>query len=57
MHQFDEAQAALGPRSGHKEEGVRTFGHIVVDEAQDLSPMEIKDVGPKIAKRILHPCW
>jgi len=40
---LDEAQAALGPRSGHKEEDViRTFGHIVVDEAQDLSPMEIR---------------
>ncbi|MDP6340995.1 MAG: AAA family ATPase [Acidimicrobiales bacterium] len=40
---LDEAQAALGPRSGHKEEdAIRTFGHIVVDEAQDLSPMEIR---------------
>ena len=40
---LDEAQATLGPRSGHKEEdAIRTFGHIVVDEAQDLSPMEIR---------------
>ena len=40
---LDEAQAALGPRPAYKDEDViRTFGHIVVDEAQDLSPMEIR---------------
>lgn len=40
---LDEAQAALGLRPAYKDEDViRTFGHIVVDEAQDLSPMEIR---------------
>ncbi len=40
---LDEAQAQLGPRSGYKEEEtIRTYGHIVVDEAQDLSPMELR---------------
>ena len=33
----------MGPRPAYKDEDViRTFGHIVVDEAQDLSPMEIR---------------
>lgn len=40
---LDEAQAILGPRSTFKEEEtIRTFGHIVVDEAQDLSPMQLR---------------
>ena len=40
---LDEAQAQLGPRGGYKEEEtIRTYGHIVVDEAQDLSPMELR---------------
>ena len=40
---LDEAQAQLGPRAGYKEEEtIRTYGHIVVDEAQDLSPMELR---------------
>ena len=40
---LDEARALLGPRPGHKDEDeVRTYGHIVVDEAQDLSPMELR---------------
>ena len=45
---LDEAAALLGPKprrrkngqSGHDE--VRTYGHIVVDEAQDLSPMQLR---------------
>ncbi len=37
---LDEAHAFLGPVRGRDE--VRTFGHIVVDEAQDRSPMELR---------------
>ncbi len=40
---LDEARALLGFRPGHREEDtVSTFGHIVVDEAQDLSPMQLR---------------
>ncbi|MFM7068327.1 MAG: hypothetical protein ACKOYM_02600 [Actinomycetes bacterium] len=40
---LDEALELLGPRPRHKaEDAVRTYGHIVVDEAQDLSPMELR---------------
>lgn len=40
---LDEARAVLGARLGHKEEdAVRTYGHIVVDEVQDLSPMDLR---------------
>jgi DNA helicase IV len=40
---LDEALERLGPRPRHKDEdAVRTYGHIVVDEAQDLSPMELR---------------
>jgi DNA helicase IV len=50
---LDEALALLGPRSsglasGGGEDGegrVRTYGHIVADEAQDLSPMELRMLG------------
>jgi DNA helicase IV len=37
---LDEAHAYLGPVRGRDD--VRTFGHIVVDEAQDRSPMELR---------------
>jgi len=40
---LDEAQVLLGPtrrRSG--DAGPRSYGHIVVDEAQDLSPMQLR---------------
>jgi len=43
---LDEARERLGPRpkrKGHDEE-IRTYGHIVVDEAQDLSPMQLRMV-------------
>jgi DNA helicase IV len=47
---IDEARVLLGPRrpragagSDH-DEGPRTYGHIVVDEAQDLSPMQLRSV-------------
>ncbi len=40
---LDEARALLGFRPGQRDaDAVRTYGHIVVDEAQDLSPMELR---------------
>ncbi|MDH4167964.1 MAG: AAA family ATPase [Acidimicrobiia bacterium] len=40
---LDECRALLGFRPGRRDEDeVRTYGHIVVDEAQDLSPMELR---------------
>ncbi len=40
---LDEARSWLGPRPGRRiDDGIRTYGHIVVDEAQDLSPMELR---------------
>lgn len=40
---LDEAFERLGPRQKHKEtDDVRTYGHVVVDEAQDLSPMQLR---------------
>ncbi len=40
---LDEALELLGPRPRHRHTDViRTYGHIVVDEAQDLSPMELR---------------
>ena len=40
---LDEARAVLGPRLGRRtEDAIRTYGHIVIDEAQDLSPMELR---------------
>jgi DNA helicase IV len=45
---LDEARALLGPprrRSGPDlDEQARTYGHVVVDEAQDLSPMQLRMV-------------
>jgi DNA helicase IV len=44
---IDEALAVLGPRprrSGRINEAdeIRTYGHIVIDEVQDLSPMQLR---------------
>jgi DNA helicase IV len=44
---LDEARAFLGPRPPRKgvavdEEEIRTFGHIVIDEVQDLTPMQLR---------------
>lgn len=46
---LDEAHAILGPKPRRRRKGeegsdgeVRTYGHIVVDEAQDLSPMQLR---------------
>ncbi len=48
---LDEARAVLGPRPKHKrEDEIRTYGHIVVDEAQDLSPMQLR----MLARRSLN---
>lgn len=40
---LDEAREVLGPRSRRRaEQDFRTYGHLVVDEAQDLSPMQLR---------------
>jgi DNA helicase IV len=40
---LDEASECLGPRPRERDaDEVRTYGHIVVDEAQDLSPMQLR---------------
>jgi superfamily I DNA/RNA helicase len=45
---LDEARALLGPATrrrrtnGTDPDEIRTYGHIVVDEAQDLSPMQLR---------------
>jgi len=40
---LDEAREVLGPRPKHKHhDEIRTYGHLVVDEAQDLSPMQLR---------------
>jgi hypothetical protein len=47
---IDEARVLLGPRrprggsGADHDDGPRTYGHIVVDEAQDLSPMQLRSV-------------
>ncbi len=47
---IDEARVVLGPRrprsqgGADQDDGPRTYGHIVVDEAQDLSPMQLRSV-------------
>ncbi len=39
---LDEARALLGPRPSETDDQLRSYGHLVVDEAQDLSPMELR---------------
>jgi DNA helicase IV len=44
---LDDAREALGPRPGKggkiaEGDEIRTYGHIVVDEVQDLTPMQLK---------------
>jgi len=38
----DEARNLLGLRNGAADDATRTYGHIVVDEVQDLSPMQLR---------------
>ena len=53
---LDEARAAARPATAPSQAGadgddeVRTYGHIVVDEAQDLSPMQLR----MLARRSLN---
>ena len=48
---LDEARALLGYRPGRRDDdAVRTYGHICIDEAQDLSPMELR----MVARRSLN---
>ncbi len=49
---LDEARELLGPRKKRRgvDETIRTYGHIVVDEVQDLSPMQLR----MIARRSLN---
>jgi DNA helicase IV len=52
---LDDAREALGPvptKGGRIDEAdeIRTYGHIVVDEVQDLSPMQLK----MVARRSLN---
>jgi DNA helicase IV len=50
---LDEARWLLGPRprrrtngrNGDHDDEVRTYGHLIVDEAQDLSPMQLRMLG------------
>jgi DNA helicase IV len=39
---IDEARHLLGPRNGNADDAIRNYGHIVVDEVQDLSPMQLR---------------
>ncbi|HET6954313.1 MAG TPA: ATP-binding domain-containing protein, partial [Acidimicrobiales bacterium] len=51
---LDEARAVLGPnpkkRRDQTDDDIRTYGNIVVDEAQDLSPMQLR----MLARRSLN---
>ena len=53
---LDEALDLLGPQSrratASEPEEMRTYGHIVVDEAQDLTPMAAADADPAFAQRL-----
>ena len=42
---LDEARALLGFRPGNRTtDAIRTYGHVCIDEAQDLAPMELRMV-------------
>ncbi len=47
---LDEARSLLGPLPRKDEDEPRTYGHIVVDEAQDLTPMQLR----LVARRSLN---
>ena len=38
----DEARHLLGPRQGGADDAIRRYGHIVVDEVQDLSALQLR---------------
>ena len=47
---LDEARAVLGPKPGKggkldERDEIRTYGHLVIDEVQDLTPMKLRMVG------------
>ena len=42
MPLLDEARVLLGARKHSPDDDVRAYGHIVVDEAQDLTPMQLR---------------
>ncbi len=47
---LDEARELLGPRQGKNgkledDVDIRTYGHIVIDEVQDLTPMQLRMAG------------
>jgi hypothetical protein len=41
---IDEARVLLGPLKSGEDDEPRSYGHIVVDEAQDMSPMQLRMV-------------
>ena len=59
---IDEARVLLGPRrprtgaggGGPSTTSPRTYGHIVVDEAQDLSPMQLRISGAPLTVGLDH---
>ena len=47
---LDEARALLGPKPGKggkidEADEIRTYGHLVIDEVQDLTPMQLRMAG------------
>ncbi len=47
---LDEARAILGPRPGKggkldESDDIRTYGHLVIDEVQDFTPMQLRMAG------------
>jgi DNA helicase IV len=42
---LDEARVLLGTRRPTEDDAIRAYGHIVVDEAQDLTPMQLRMLG------------
>ncbi len=43
-HPYGSGESAHGGHSVHGEDGMRTYGHIIIDEAQDMSPMQLRMV-------------
>ena len=52
---LDEASWLLGPLRSRASTEHRSYGHIVVDEVQDLSPMELRMVGQAVAVWLHDP--